>query len=266
MFTGIALQFSEDLSVAEGVYKKALALAGPEQVHSVLSNLGNLYRQQKRFADAHAVYKKALELCPAYAPAANNLGLLYVAEGNWDLAIASFDRALASDPFLEAARSNKLKAEALAQIGKSDQVINGPTSTQPPDAAPVEVSQAETAAPEDTSVQPCPGGIQGDQPPQAGPATRYPEPESEQSVRLPVVTQQVLPSPQPSQPTSSVSLSHSSHQGTRSSQVSFPANLAGPQLVQPPSGPNHAPPAVASRAALVRQPPQREPFPLPSIS
>ncbi|CAM6084781.1 unnamed protein product [Calypogeia fissa] len=117
---GIALQLSEDPSLAEGVYKQALALAPQEQAHSILSNLGNLYRQQRKFSEAHEVFKKALDLCPDYAPACNNLGLLLVAEGKWDDAIATFDRALHADPYLDAAKSNRMKAVALSQMRRDE--------------------------------------------------------------------------------------------------------------------------------------------------
>lgn len=121
---GIALQLSEDPVLAEGVYQKALSLVAREQAHGVLSNLGNLYRQQRRFTDAHEAFKKALDLCPEYAPACNNLGLLLIAEGKLDEAITVFNRALLSDPFLDAAKSNKMKAEALAQIHEYKDNIN----------------------------------------------------------------------------------------------------------------------------------------------
>eukprot|EP00850_Spirogloea_muscicola_P020101 SM000207S06176 [mRNA] locus=s207:171931:175729:+ [translate_table: standard] len=112
---GIAVQLSEDPGPAEAVYKRALKLAGPLERHAVLSNLGNLYRQQRRFPEAHDVFAEALELCREFAPACNNLGLLLVAQERWDEAIAAFDRALASDPSLDAAKSNGMKAAALAK-------------------------------------------------------------------------------------------------------------------------------------------------------
>eukprot|EP00249_Psilotum_nudum_P015308 c25253_g1_i1 orf=711-3452(+) len=117
---GIAVQLSEDPSLAEGVYKKALSFVAREQAHGIFSNLGNLYRQQKRFIDAHEAFKNALEICPDYAPVCNNLGLLLIAEGRWDDAISTFERALLADPLLDAAKSNKMKAEALAQIHRND--------------------------------------------------------------------------------------------------------------------------------------------------
>lgn len=130
---GIALQLSEDLSLAEDVYKRALSLATSEQAHSVLSNLGNLYRQQKRFVDAHQAFAKALEICPSYAPACNNLGLLYIVEGRWQEAIACFDQALLADPLLDAAKSNKMKAVALSPSGMNGDSPMSPTILNSPE-------------------------------------------------------------------------------------------------------------------------------------
>lgn len=120
------------------MYKQALALAPQEQAHSVLSNLGNLYRQQRKFSEAHEVFKKALDLCPDYAPACNNLGLLLVAEGKWDDAIATFDRALRADPYLDAAKSNRMKAVALSQMrrGESNEATPPTNSTSEMPAGP----------------------------------------------------------------------------------------------------------------------------------
>ncbi|WOL03670.1 putative UDP-N-acetylglucosamine--peptide N-acetylglucosaminyltransferase SPINDLY [Canna indica] len=110
---GIALQLSDDPSSAELAYKKALSLATNQQAHSILSNLGNLYRREKRFKNAKAIFAKSLELCPGYAPAYNNLGLVYVAEGLWEEAKSCFEKALQSDPLLDAAKSNMTKAAAM---------------------------------------------------------------------------------------------------------------------------------------------------------
>ena len=152
-FAGIALQLSEDPISAEGVYKKALSLCPPEQSHTIYSNLGNLYRQQRRYSEAHTAYAKALELCPEYAPACNNLGLLYITEDRFDEALSSFDRALAADKELDAAKSNRMKAAALAQIRKSSDRVQ-PNSTftnsepsQGPSSHVPEVVPAQGASP-----------------------------------------------------------------------------------------------------------------------
>lgn len=113
---GLSLQLSDELALAEDVYNRALSLAPQEKVHSILSNVGNLYRQQGRFTDAHVAFKKALEMCPNYAPACNNLGLLLVVEGKFEEAIKMFDCALLSDSLLDAAKSNKMKAQVLAGL------------------------------------------------------------------------------------------------------------------------------------------------------
>ncbi|KAA3460597.1 putative UDP-N-acetylglucosamine--peptide N-acetylglucosaminyltransferase SPINDLY [Gossypium australe] len=113
---GISLQLSEETSQAECVYKRALSLATTEQAHAIFSNLGNLYRQQKQYDRAKAMFTKSLELQPGYAPAFNNLGLVFVAEGHWEEAKFCFDKALQSDPLLDAAKSNMIKTVALSRL------------------------------------------------------------------------------------------------------------------------------------------------------
>ncbi|KAJ0047782.1 hypothetical protein Pint_15608 [Pistacia integerrima] len=114
---GISLQLSDETSQAEDVYKRALALATPDQAHAIFSNFGNLYRQQRQYESAKAMFTKALELQPGYAPAFNNLGLVFVAEGRWGEAQFCFNKALEADPLLDAAKSNKIKAVAMARLG-----------------------------------------------------------------------------------------------------------------------------------------------------
>ncbi|KAL8123378.1 uncharacterized protein LOC141717625 isoform X2 [Apium graveolens] len=112
---GIALQLSEETaSQAEEVYKRALSLTS-QQAHVIFSNLGNLYRQQKQFESAKAMFTKSLKLQPGYAPAYNNLGLVFVAEGRWEEAKYCFDKALQGDPLLDAARSNIIKVTAMTR-------------------------------------------------------------------------------------------------------------------------------------------------------
>lgn len=112
---GIALQLSEETaSQAEEVYKRALSLTS-QQAHVIFSNLGNLYRQQKKFESAKAMFTKSLKLQPGYAPAYNNLGLVFVAEGRWEEAKYCFSKALQGDPLLDAARSNIIKVTAMSR-------------------------------------------------------------------------------------------------------------------------------------------------------
>lgn len=91
-------------------------MATTPQAHAILSNLGNLYRQQKQYLRAKAMFTKSLELQPGYAPAYNNLGLVFVAEGLWEEAKYCFDKALQSDPLLDAAKSNAIKAVTMSKL------------------------------------------------------------------------------------------------------------------------------------------------------
>lgn len=117
---GISLQLSEESSSqAEEVYKRALSLATAQQAHAIFSNLGNLYRQQKRYDCAKAMFTKSLELQPGYAPAYNNLGLVFIAEGRWEEAKFCFNKAFQVDPLLDAAKSNMIKATAMCKVRAS---------------------------------------------------------------------------------------------------------------------------------------------------
>ncbi|MCD9558984.1 hypothetical protein HAX54_016693 [Datura stramonium] len=115
----ISLQLSEESSQAEEVYKQALSLATSKQAHTIFSNLGNLYRQLKQYECAKAMFNKSLELQPGYAPALNNLGLVFVAEGKWEEAKDYFDKAIQADPLLDAAKSNMIKASNMYNMDTS---------------------------------------------------------------------------------------------------------------------------------------------------
>ncbi|TKY73596.1 Tetratricopeptide repeat protein 37 [Spatholobus suberectus] len=115
---GVSLQLSEEPSQAEEVYKQALSLATTQQAHAILSNLGILYRHQKQYHRAKAMFTKSLELQPGYAPAFNNLGLVFVAEGLLEEAKYCFDKALQSDPLLDAAKSNLIKVVTMSKLCK----------------------------------------------------------------------------------------------------------------------------------------------------
>ncbi|KAL8464731.1 hypothetical protein ACS0TY_034297 [Phlomoides rotata] len=112
---GISLQLLEESSKAEEVYKHALSLATSRQGHAIFSNLGNFYRQIRKYESAKAMFSKALALQPGYAPAYNNLGLVFVAEGHLEEAKFCFNKAFESDPFLDAAKSNMIKVDSLSK-------------------------------------------------------------------------------------------------------------------------------------------------------
>ncbi|XP_047955640.1 probable UDP-N-acetylglucosamine--peptide N-acetylglucosaminyltransferase SPINDLY isoform X1 [Salvia hispanica] len=110
---GISLQLLEESTHAEEVYKHALSLATSQQAPAIFSNLGNFCRQMRRYESAKAMFSKALELRPGYAPAYNNLGLVFIAEGQLEEAKFCFNKATESDPFLDAAKSNMIKVATL---------------------------------------------------------------------------------------------------------------------------------------------------------
>lgn len=116
---GISLHLSAESSCAEEVYKQALLSASPQQAHTIFSNLGNLYRQLKDYESAKAMLTKSLELQPGYAPAYNNLGLVFVAEGKWEEAKFCFDKAILHDPLLDSAKSNMIKARNMHRMYES---------------------------------------------------------------------------------------------------------------------------------------------------
>ncbi|KAL6583701.1 hypothetical protein OROMI_002990 [Orobanche minor] len=116
---GISLQLLEDSSQAEQVYKHALSLATSQQAHAIFSNLGNFYRQIRKYESAKAMFSKALDLHPGYAPAYNNLGLVFVAEGFFEEAKFCFNKANESDPLLDAAKSNIIKVSTMCEEGTS---------------------------------------------------------------------------------------------------------------------------------------------------
>lgn len=62
------------------------------------------------------MFTKCLKLQPGYAPAYNNLGLVFVAEGLWEEAKYCFNKALEADSLLDAAKSNLIKAIAVSRM------------------------------------------------------------------------------------------------------------------------------------------------------
>lgn len=115
LVSGISLQLLEEPSEAEKVYIRALSLATSEQAPAIFSNIGNLYRQIRQYENAKAMFSKALELRPGYAPAYNNLGLVFIVEGRLGEAVFCFNKAIESDPFLDAAKSNIIKVDTLSR-------------------------------------------------------------------------------------------------------------------------------------------------------
>lgn len=60
---------------------------------AVLSNLGNLYKQTKRYTEADEAYARALKLMPNLADAWYNRGLVAIEQGRWNTAIEYLEEA-----------------------------------------------------------------------------------------------------------------------------------------------------------------------------
>ncbi len=71
------------------------------------SNRGDMYANQGQYDLAIAEYNRALELNPSDAEAFNNRGAMYINRGQHDLAIADFNRALELNPRYAMAYNNR---------------------------------------------------------------------------------------------------------------------------------------------------------------
>ncbi|MCP3953148.1 MAG: tetratricopeptide repeat protein [Desulfobacterales bacterium] len=69
--------------------------------------LGNLYFDTARHADAIEAYNKSLAINPGNTNVLTDLGVMYRRNGQPEKAVASFERAIAADPKHETARFNK---------------------------------------------------------------------------------------------------------------------------------------------------------------
>ncbi len=61
-------------------------------------DLGNLYLDAERFAEAAPWYEAALEIDPKNVDVTTDLGVVYFYQGQFDRALATLDRALALNP------------------------------------------------------------------------------------------------------------------------------------------------------------------------
>lgn len=98
-FTGLALRLKIPLTQNTGPLieqaldeqKKALALE--EYAAYIYNELGVLYQYQKKIADAESNYIKASQLSPQWAIPQSNLSSLYIAQKDYDKAMASINIA-----------------------------------------------------------------------------------------------------------------------------------------------------------------------------
>ena len=92
---GVVLQKQERLDEALALYLRAREMNHPAVLHS---NLGALYRSQRKFTEARAAYGVALGRDPNNASFLYNYGNLLKEVGDLDGAIAAYRRAIAIDP------------------------------------------------------------------------------------------------------------------------------------------------------------------------
>ena len=95
MLLGIALR-QRDPIAAQAALTRALEL-DPHHPDARF-HLGNLYRGQRRFAEAIAAYESVLARAPAHPGLQNNLGLALEGAGEPERALAAYRAALARDP------------------------------------------------------------------------------------------------------------------------------------------------------------------------
>ncbi len=89
---------------SESLWTRVLEIE-PDSPHGH-NDLGNVFMQQGRVAEALEHFMRATQLRPEFAHAWGNLGVALAANGRDDEAITAFQRALAIDPALDQAEGN----------------------------------------------------------------------------------------------------------------------------------------------------------------
>ena len=92
-------------------------LAVPPEIDHYLS-VGNRLAQAGRFAEAEACARKVIALRPSHAMAHNNFGFARQMQGDREMAIVAYNRALNLDPRLSVTRRNL--ALLLARLGRRE--------------------------------------------------------------------------------------------------------------------------------------------------
>ena len=102
---GLMFLHLDRLDESEKHMRRALAL-NPRYPDTIL-NLGGLHLKRGEYEEALALYRRAVEMTSDNAAAWSNMGIALYSLDRADEALQSFDRALALDPTLEVARSNR---------------------------------------------------------------------------------------------------------------------------------------------------------------
>ncbi len=89
---------------AEAYYRRALEIT-PRQ--ATINNLGAMWFKQRRYQDALTLFQSAVHSSPVYAKGHSGVGVALYGLHRYEEALQSFERALALDPFLEEAQTNR---------------------------------------------------------------------------------------------------------------------------------------------------------------
>ncbi len=95
-YSGLTIRQNRYWRTKLGFFERTLVYA-PESVR-VLNNLGLVYHSLNRYAEAAALYEKAVKIRPGYYEAHNNLGCSFRELGQREEAIAEFKRTLELKP------------------------------------------------------------------------------------------------------------------------------------------------------------------------
>ncbi len=99
---------------ARGLFARAVAL-DPEYPEGY-NNLGHTYYQEGKYPEALELFRKALRINPRSADALNNIAVILCAQGNYQEGAAVFTRAAECNPYDPSTRYNL--GLALARLGK----------------------------------------------------------------------------------------------------------------------------------------------------
>lgn len=102
---GLMFLYLDRLDESEKHMRRALEL-NPRYPDTIL-NLGGLHLKRGEYEEALALYRRAVEMTSDNAAAWSNMGIALYSLDRADEALQSFDRALALDPTLEVARTNR---------------------------------------------------------------------------------------------------------------------------------------------------------------
>lgn len=109
---GMAYYARGDNEEAIRCIRQSLSIKAGDRAHN---DLGVIYMNQKKYADAEKQFVEALRLNPTNARAWNNLGAALASQGKHQNSIPYFQEALRLDPDYEGARANLERASAAAR-------------------------------------------------------------------------------------------------------------------------------------------------------